>query len=131
MGWSVWCRLATSLEEVCHCLHHWQGWLIEQSPDHYHQPLPPPACLTNVSWVAARVLMTGGVYYRDSGQLELSSGHLQPQETLDLLTPGLPPSHPHNYHIITATISQPSARWTKYERNVVTAFLKFSPNTKT
>ena len=28
-----------------------------------------------------------GVYYRDSGQLELSAAHLQPQETLDLLTP--------------------------------------------
>ena len=37
--------------------------------------LPPPPSLSNVSWVAARAvlaLMTGGVYYTDSGQLELT-----------------------------------------------------------
>ena len=40
-------------------------------------PPPPPGSpsLSNVSWAAARAvlaLMTGGVYYTDSGQLELT-----------------------------------------------------------
>ena len=77
--------------------------------------------------------MTGGVYYRDSGQLELTLGHLHPQETLDLLTPLVPwcwpqpPRHHSYYHIITNTINitqpQPVGQ-RNYERNV--AILAFS-----
>ena len=74
----------------------------------WDQTTPLLPLLTNVSWPPARAvlaLMTGGVYYRDTGQLDLCLNICSQRKQWTWWPPGLL-SH-HNYHIITGTISQP------------------------